>query len=75
MFGLEGIIVTGLFKIFLAIFGILAGRLTLKWMDKHIEHSTSPFAKWLNDADDAAKGLYYGARIIAVCIVIAGAIG
>lgn len=70
----EGMILQGLFKIFLAIFGILAGRLTLTWMDKTVDNSESNFSTWLRNANDQTKGIYYGARIIAICIVIAGAI-
>lgn len=74
MFGLEGVLITGLFKIFFAIVGVGAWRLTLIWMDRYNEKSNSEFAIWLRKANDEKKALYYAGRNIAVALVIASAI-
>ena len=65
---LIAVVVQGLFKIFLAVIGICVGRYTLYLMDNKIEASN--FGKWLETANDHAKGVYYGARIISVMLVI-----
>jgi len=74
MFGLESILIQGAFKLTLAITAILAARITVLWMDKHIERGESKFAQWLNKADDLTRGIYYGARWIGAAIIVAGAV-
>lgn len=76
MLGFETFIITGLFKLMLGVIGIIMGRFTLKLMDAHIDSGQSNFAIWLNnEATNTAKGVYYGARFIAVAIIIGSAIG
>ena len=71
---LEQFIINGAFKMCLLVSAIFAARFTVLWMDKHIEHGKSEFAKWLNGADNLTKGIYYGARWIGVAIIAMGAI-
>jgi hypothetical protein len=75
MFGLESILIQGAFKVALAVTAILAARITVLWMDKHLARGESNFAHWLNNADDLTKGIYYGARWVGVAIIVAGAVG
>lgn len=69
---LEAVIVQGLFKLALALIGVLGARLVLKWMDKFLVNGA--FDIWLKGASDNAKAHYYGYRIIAVCLLIGFAI-
>ena len=73
MFGLEGIIAEGLFKLTLALIGILLGRATLIWFDYWLGDSN--FTRWLDKAQDNAKSIYYAGRFIGVSIIIGCAIG
>jgi len=74
MFGLESILIQGTFKVALAVTAILAARITVLWMDKHIAQGESHFAKWIAKADDLTRGIYYGARWVGVAIIVAGAV-
>lgn len=70
MFGLESILIQGVFKLTLALFGIIIGRFTLLWMDKN-----EKFAAWLDDTDPMVQAVYKSGRFIAVAIIIGAAIG
>lgn len=72
MMGYEAVIIQGLFKIALALIGIIMGRATLLWFDYWLVGSK--FTNWLDKASDIAKGVYYGARFIGVAIIIGCAI-
>ena len=71
---LEQFIVTGAFKMCLLVSAIILARLTVFWMDKHIDRGKSSYSKWLNQASDTARGIVYGARWIGVAIIAMGAI-
>lgn len=73
MFGLEGVLIQGGFKLFLALVGILLGRATLLWFDSTLKNTK--FTNWLDGADDNAKAVYYSGRFIAVAIIVGCAIG
>jgi hypothetical protein len=70
MFGLESVLIQGLFKLTLALFGIVIGRFTLLWMDKN-----EKFNSWLDNTDPMAQAVYRAGRFIAVAIIIGAAIG
>jgi hypothetical protein len=70
MFGLESVLIQGLFKLTLALFGIVIGRFTLLWMDKN-----EKFNSWLDNTDPMAQSVYKAGRFIAVAIIIGAAIG
>ena len=75
MFGLEEFMVSGFFKLCLGVTGIVMARLTLLWMDKTIHKSHSKFAVFIEEtADPLTKGIYYGARFIAIAIIIGSAL-
>ena len=74
MFGFEGVLVTGLFKLFLAIVGVVSARLTLFWMDRYVEKSNSTFSVWIKSAPGQSKAIYYAGRFIAVAIIVGSAI-
>lgn len=75
MFGLESFFITGFFKLCLGVTGIIMGRLTILFMDREIEKSNSLFAIWVKeDACNQSKGIFYGARYIAIAIIICGAL-
>jgi len=77
---IESAIAQGIFKIFLAIIGILAGRLSLLWMDRAVQKSLDDndnetyFKAFMESSDSEDLAKYYGARLIFVAIIIAGAI-
>lgn len=70
MFGLESVLIQGLFKLTLAVFGIVIGRLTLLWMDKN-----EKFTAWLDNTDPMVQAIYKAGRFIAIAIIIGAAIG
>jgi hypothetical protein len=70
MFGIESVLIQGLFKLTLAVFGIVIGRFTLLWMDKN-----ERFTSWLDNTDPMVQAIYKSGRFIAVAIIIAAAIG
>ena len=65
---LETAILQGLFKLTLAIIGFLMARICLYWMDKYFV--PQKFTLWMDNANDNAKAIYFGARIIAVALLI-----
>lgn len=73
MFGIESVLITGLFKLTLALIGIIVGRTTLYWFDHYL--ADSKFNKWLENANDESKANYYAGRFIAIAIIIGCAIG
>ena len=68
MFGVEAILVQGLFKLSIALLGIILGRATLMWFDYWLGNST--FTRWLDGATDNAKAIYYSGRFIGVSLII-----
>lgn len=72
MFGYEAVLVQGLFKIALALIGIITCRLTLIWFDCWLKDTS--FTEWLRGATDEAKSMYYAGRFIAVAIIVGCAI-
>jgi hypothetical protein len=70
MFGLESVVIQGLFKLTLAVFGVVIGRFTLLWMDKN-----EKFTLWLDGTDPMVQAVYKSGRFIAVAIIIGAAIG
>ena len=72
MFGLESVIITGIFKLALALVGIIMCRATLMWFDHWSSHNS--FSTWLDGAEDDAKAVYYAGRFIAVAIIVGFAI-
>lgn len=73
MFELDSVVVLGLFKLVLAVVGIVVGRLTLFWFDKFF--ANTPFTKWLESANDEAKAVYYAGRFVGIALIIGCAIG
>ena len=69
MFGLESVLIQGLFKITLAIFGLLAARATLIWMDKD-----EKFISWLDQQHPKYQVYYRIGRFAAVAFVVGAAI-
>ena len=65
---LEAAFLQGTFKLVLALIGFLMARICLYWMDKHFV--PQKFILWLEEADDISKAVYYGARIIAIALLI-----
>lgn len=53
-------------KLASALIAFLIARLALRNLDKAAGFD---FKEWINNADDHAKGMYFGARIIAVCLL------
>lgn len=68
----EAAILQGLFKLSLAILGLFMIRLSSVWMDKYLV--PSDFKNWLEKANDNARALYYGLRMLALCILVGLAI-
>lgn len=64
----EAIIIQGLFKLTIAIIGVVIARLTLVWMDRF--YIDSKFNKWLEATSDENKISYYGYRLIAVMLLV-----
>lgn len=64
----ETVLLTGLFKLTIAIIGFMLARLCLYWMDKFL--TTAKFTSWLDNSNDIAKAVYFGSRIIAVALLI-----
>lgn len=69
---LEAAILQGLFKLSLALIGLIMARLSAGWMDKYLV--PSEFKKWLKESSDEARALYYGLRMLALCILVGLAI-
>ena len=65
---LEAAILQGSFKLVLALIGFTMARICLYWMDKFLV--PEKFTLWLENANDNAKAIYYGARIIAIALLI-----
>ena len=65
---LEVALLQGSFKLILALIGFVMARLCLYWMDKHF--LSENFISWLEETNDISKAVYYGARIIAVALLI-----
>ena len=57
-----------LFKVVCLILGILAVRATMLWMDKYLV--PEEFKEWINGTDNLSKALYYGLRVIGVCLMV-----
>lgn len=72
---LESAIAQGMFKLLLGLIGVLLGRATLMWMDGALHHRENEFSIWLDSADDKAKAIYYGSRLVFVGLIIGAAIG
>jgi hypothetical protein len=77
---LESALAQGLFKIFLAIIGIIAGRIALIWMDRAVQRRIenplyrSLFKTFMENSKNEAIAMYYSARLIFVAIIIGSAI-
>jgi len=54
-------------SLFWAFFALIAMRVVLWQFDKKIGFD---FGAWLKEADDVAKSIYLGARIVAVALVV-----
>lgn len=65
---LEAAFLQGSFKLVLALIGFLMARICLYWMDKHFV--PKKFTLWLEEANDISKAVYFGARIIAIALLI-----
>lgn len=65
---LETALLQGSYKLILALIGLMMGRLCLYWFDKYF--LSKIFTKWLDDANDEAKAIYYGSRFMAVCLLV-----
>ena len=65
---LEAAILQGSFKLVLALVGFIMARICLYWMDKYLV--PQKFTLWLENADDFSKAVYFGARIIAIALLI-----
>jgi len=63
----------GFFKIALALIGIVSGRIALMWFDYWMKNSE--FTRWLDEAEDNAKAIYYAGRFVGVSLVIGMAVG
>lgn len=72
MFGIgamfETAILEGLFKLSLALLGLILARLLLIWMDRNLV--SNQFREWLEKANDQARATYYSGRLIAVCLLV-----
>lgn len=70
---LESMLLQGLFKVTLALFAVIMARLSLLWFDRWLMPST--FRLWIEEnAQDNARALYYGLRLLAVCLLFGLAI-
>ena len=70
---MEMALIQGVFKILLALSGIVLGRLTLMWMDEN-GSTESTFGAWLSQADDTAKAIYYAGRLVFAGLIVGAAL-
>jgi hypothetical protein len=77
MLGLESVLITGLFKLALALLGIIMCRVALFWFDCFFKDTH--FTAWQENIDVKSKalynGLYHSGRFIAIAIIVGCAIG
>jgi len=64
----ESFILQILFKLTALVLGIVAARLVLLWMDTKLVPEA--FKEWIDNADDFTKAVYYGLRIIGICMLV-----
>ena len=64
----EAAILQGLFKLTLAMLGLIMLRISSVWMDKYLV--PSEFKNWLEKSSDEARALYYGLRMLALCLLV-----
>jgi hypothetical protein len=55
-----------LFKLLVALGGLMAARAMLMWMDT----AKSYFTDWLDNANDLSTSIYYSARLVGICLLI-----
>ena len=78
---LESAVMQGLFKLVLLVLGLIVARVGLAWLDSSIErldrvgNGNSRFREWYRKASTTDKAIYYAARIAAVFLAVAIAIG
>lgn len=64
---LSVMLVSALFKIFLASVAFVGARLALAQMDKAL--GVEVVKDWIENADDQAKAIYFGLRLVGVCVL------
>lgn len=69
MFGIENVLVQGVFKIVLAVLGLLSARAALIWMDRD-----EKFISWLDIQEPKYQVAYRIGRFIAIAFVVGSAI-
>lgn len=78
---LESALAQGLFKLALLVVGLVVARIGLAWLDSSMKRlnalgtGNSLFADWYKKASSTDKAIYYAARIAAVFLAVAIAIG
>jgi hypothetical protein len=65
---IEAAFLQGLFKLSLALIGLIMARLCAGWMDKYLV--PPEFETWLKGSGDEARALYYGLRMLALCLLV-----
>lgn len=63
---LSVIIIGSLLKLIMASIALLAVMFGLSWFDKRTKLS---FTSWMKGATDETRAIYYGFRILAVCLL------
>ena len=64
---MDAVLVQGASKLMIAIIAILICRISLIYMDRVAGFN---FTNWLEQADSRDKALYYGCRILAICLLV-----
>lgn len=66
-------IAEGLYRLTLFAIGILLARAGLMFFDTHFANSS--FQRWLEKANDEARALYLGLRMLGICIAVGLVLG
>ena len=74
---IEQALAQGVFKLCLAVIAVMVSLALLRWMDRRLSklQPGSFFSRWRENASSEALGVYYGARVIAVCLLVGMVIG
>lgn len=71
---IESMLLQGAFKIILALLALLMARLGLLWFDHYLMPES--FKNWItsDETTDIAKSVYFGLRLLGVCLLFGLAI-
>lgn len=57
-----------LFKLVCIILGVVCARACLIWMDSKLV--PKEFKEMINEMDNTSKALYYGLRVVGICLMV-----